>query len=68
MASRSPVNNQEKRRTFGGALFFFLIFILPIAVLATAWILWSDRIADAPAVDGPEIVAEDQRVGPDDMD
>ena len=57
----------DKRREgmFGGILFV----AIPLAILVVGLYMWSSNIGtEGPAVDGPEVVADDQVVEPEDVE
>ncbi|MGP1355062.1 hypothetical protein [Roseicyclus sp.] len=58
-ADRRPIGRGDRRRA--GALGGFLVFALPVLILAVAFFMWWSRIGlDGPAVDAPAVVpAED---------
>lgn len=57
--------DRRREGMFGGVL----IFAIPLAILIVALIMWSVNVGtEGPAVDGPDVVADDQLVEPEDVE
>jgi hypothetical protein len=55
--------DRRREGMFGGVLFV----AIPLAILAVGLFMWSTNIGtEGPAVDGPEVVADDQLLEPED--
>jgi hypothetical protein len=60
-----PIRKGDRRRA--GTLGGFLVFALPILILAVAFLMWSSRIGlDEPAVDAPDVVPTEDATLPAD--
>jgi hypothetical protein len=57
--------DRRREGMFGG----ILIFAIPLAILVVGFFMWSTNVGtEGPAVDGADVVADDQLVEPEDVE
>ncbi|MFW5641814.1 MAG: hypothetical protein ACOCY0_03505 [Roseicyclus sp.] len=61
------ITPSDRRRE--GMLGGILIFAIPLAILVVGFFMWSSNVGtEGPAVDSPDVVADDQQVEPEDTE